>query len=220
MNQNNVVLEQTKSTQKNDNKQKQPLWKLIVLITSLALIGVLIVLIIVFACVKVDLTPKLNFNATGGIVFLKDDELKNDNWPINSDEYLQVVSKFKKGFKTSFLNSFTQGINKNDAYFISDQTGSINSLVNSSNTLYAFALDFNGNKETIYKPNGKEYKTSSGTDAVYTQFVVVLSEDNKGFSSIDIWFLNGASSTSSICLTGYGNFNGLFKYLDKLKEVR
>lgn len=212
-------MSQSKVVANGENKKtKQPLWKLIVLIVSLTIIGAIIITIIAFACVKVNLMPNINLNAPYGIQ-ISQISGAGDNLPVGSDEYLTIVEKLKKGFTTNYLNSFTQGLNgKNKYSIVRNSSGTpLSTIKSNSDTIYTVHFMFSEDQK-IYNPDGSVFKSSSDTEQTYREYVVVLTNNNNGFNSVEIWFFSGTSSDSYINLTAYGNFRDLIDYLDDLKE--
>ncbi len=207
------VIEQGEKT-----KTKQPLWKLIVLIVSLTIIGAIIITIITFACVKVDLMPKINLNAPYGME-VSQIHGNNGNYAVNSDEYLTIVNKLKKGFTTNYLNSFTQGLNGKNKYSIvrNSSSTSLSSIKSNSDTIYTLHFMFSEDQK-IYNPDGTVFKSSSDVEQKYREYVIVLTDANNGFGSVQMWFFSGTNDYSYINLSAYGNFRELIDYLDNLKE--
>ena len=205
-------------TQGEKTKTKQPLWKLIVLIASLTIIGAIIITIIVFACVKVNLMPNINVNAPYGME-ISQIHGNNGNYAVNSDEYLTIVNKLKKGFTTNYLNSFTQGVNGDNKYSIvrNNSSKSLSSIKSDSDTIYTLHFMFSEDQK-IYNADGTVFKSSSDVEQTYREYVIVLTNSNNGFNAVEMWFFSGSNDYTYINLTAYGNFRELIDYLDLLKE--
>lgn len=202
--------------------EKMALWKIIVLAVSLSIIAALIVTIIVFACVKVNLSPKVNFNAEQGITvtYNSDDYKGSNNYAKDKEETLNIISKLNDGFSTSLLNSFTEGLNSKNVYDIKWQTGSKSYSTMKSESKYTLCFMFESD-HTLTDANGKTF-TYGTQDSVYTyrQMVVLLNDTNHGFGEIEIWFMvdHNDYTSSQVKLTAYGDFSGVLDYLDKLAK--
>ena len=203
---------------------KMALWKIIVLAVSLTIIAALIITIIVFACVKVDLTPnKLDFNAEQGITvtFTVDDRKPLMNYAKDREETLNIISKLNDGFSTSLLNSFTEGLNSKNRYDIKWQaTGSKSYSAMKSESKYTLCFMFDED-HTLTDVNGKTFTYGSHEDVYsYRQMVVLLKDDNKNFGEIEIWFMveHNDYTSSNVKLTAYGDFSDVLDYLDKLAK--
>lgn len=209
------------ATSKKQSAEKMPLWKIIVLAVSLTIIAALIITIIVFACVKVKLTPNVNFNAEYGItVNYNSDEYKGaQSYKAGSTENLAVINKLNNGFSTSLLNSFTQGFNSKNAYTIKYQSSSAQySNIKSSNKYvicFMFAAD-----QSLKTAKGETFKDSNDNPYSYRQMVVLLNDDNKGFGELEIYFMKESNNftSSNVKLTAYGDFSDVLNYLNDLAK--
>ncbi len=218
MKQNSSVVETPNlNTKTNETKQKQPLWKLVVLIVSLSIIGAIIVTIITFACVPVSLKPlKLSYSATLGIDVYPINGTQN--FAYNNEEYVEIVSKFESGFKTNFLTSFTEGLNKKNKYVINYYNTPKNYSTITSDSASKYVLRFRyGKDQTLYQTDGEPFQAFN-KDTKFIDMVVILTEENKSFGAVDIWFMSEGTDQSYVNLTGYGKFKDLIKYLDNLTK--
>ena len=222
--QNNPAL-----TANNQSKVKMALWKIIVLSVSLTIIAALITTIIVFACVKVNLAPPLDYyKAVYGIDinFNKNMGAQHDGsntYGLDTEEAPIIVSKLNDGFTTSLLNSFTQGFNSKNKYEIKYQPSSSTSYETmKSNNKYALCFMFAAD-QTLTTAGGEVFRYTSRNDIFkYRQMVVILNDSNRDFGALEIWFITDTNNftSSSVKMTAYGSFGSVLNYLDTLPQKK
>lgn len=208
---------------KKQPAEKMALWKIIVLAVSLTIIAALIITIIVFACVKINLLPKINFNAEQGITvtYNSDDYKGSNNYAKDNEKALNIINKLNDGFSTSMLNSFTEGLNSKNAYDIKYQaTGSKSYSTMKNESKYTLCFMFEAD-HTLETADGKTFTYGSQETVYrYRQMVVLLSDANDNFGEVEIWFFTDTNdyTSSNVKLTAYGDFSSVLDYLDKLAK--
>lgn len=91
---------------------KAKIWKLVTLIVSLTIIGVLVAGIVTLALIKFDLNPKIDLaNAQGAKVYQSSSTYSKE-LAYDSENYNKIIETFENSFKTSYLNAMTNKYTK------------------------------------------------------------------------------------------------------------
>lgn len=164
------VIEKSYAEQIADKKKKK---RIIISIVSLSLVFMIALIVIVMACVKIDLKPTVIKDPTR-IYFNSQTTVQYDE---STDEYKEFMEEYNKTFNISYLSALFMG-QLGGYEIIEDQLQTLPEEV-TENTYVNFL--YKNEKVTLTKQDGKTYysKYNSNYSIDFTEVTFLLSSENK-----------------------------------------
>lgn len=164
------VIEKSYAEQIADKKKKK---RIITSIISLSLVFVIALMVIIMACVKVDLKPSVIKEPTR-IYFNTQSTVQYDS---STDEYKKFMEEYDKTFSLSYLSALFTG-QLGGYEIIEDQLQALPSELTEG--VYANFI-YKNDKITLTRKDGKTYysKYNSNYSIDFTEVTFALSSENK-----------------------------------------